>query len=147
MLCSDGNQHRRCLLPRNSGDLQAMIFSYTVFVCLQTRSTFCAMIFQARKLRQLFDFHPILTLGKSKKKFLSLQTSRLLSSVKYFALLISFFSLSEIFFFPLSVFFQKNIRLDSIRSSILLKSNILSSELPEVVIHRCSIPFKWWRTL
>ena len=107
MLCSDGNQHRRCLLPRNSGDLQAMIFSYIVFVCLQTRSKFCAMIFQARKLRQLFDFHPILTLGKSKKKFLSLQTSRLLSSVKYFALLISFFSLSEIFFFPFERIFSK----------------------------------------
>ena len=69
MLCSDGNQHRRYLLPRNSSHFQAKIFKYIVFVRLQIRSTFCAMIFQARKLQYLFDFHPMFILDKSEYKF------------------------------------------------------------------------------
>ena len=69
MLCSDRNQHRRYLLPRNSSHFQAKIFKYIVFVRSQIRSTFCAMIFQARKLQYLFDFHPMFILDKSEYKF------------------------------------------------------------------------------
>ena len=64
------------------------------------------------------------------KKFLSLQTSRLSYSVKHFTSLIRSFSLKEMFSF-VSVFFQKSFRLDS-GGLFLLKSNILSSESPEV---------------
>ena len=41
----------------------------------------------------------------------------------------------------MSVFFQKSIRLDS-AGALLLKSNILLSESPEVAIHRCSRTFQ-----
>ena len=53
-----------------------------------------------------------------------------------------FWTLANLFlhkrcFFFVSLFFQKSIRLDSGGPSSL-KSNILSSELPEAAIHRCS---------
>ena len=50
-VCLDVNWHRRCLLSRNSWNLQAKVFKYIVFERLQIRSLFCDMIFQARKLR------------------------------------------------------------------------------------------------
>ena len=46
----------------------------------------------------------------------------------------------------MSVFFQKSIRLNS-GGPLLLTSNILSSELTEVAIYRCSKLFKWWQNL
>ena len=44
--------------------------------------------------------------------------------------------------FFVSVFFQKSIQLDS-RVSILLKSNVLLSELPEESFTDAQEPFKW----
>ena len=78
-----------------------------------------------------------LSLANQNKSFLSLQTWGLSFSVEYFTLL-----LNQIF--SLYVFceriFSKKLRYDS-GGPLLLKSNILSSESPEVAIHRCSRTF------
>ena len=71
----------------------------------------------------------MLTLGKSEKKFCITSNFAIIVFCKtfYFVLIsVRSFSLQEMFF--VSVFFQKNIRLDS-GAPLLLKSNILSSEL------------------
>ena len=73
----------------------------------------------------------MLILGKSEQKFCITSNFALL--------LIRSFSLKKMF--SVSVFFQKSIRLDS-GGLLLLKSNILSSELSEVAIRRCSRTFQ-----
>ena len=80
------------------------------------------------------------SLENQNKSFLAPKTSWLSFSVKHFTLLMRAFS------FFVSVFLQRSIWLDS-GGPLLLKRNILSSELPEVAIHRCSRIFKLKRIL
>ena len=78
------------------------------------------------------------SLANQYKSFAALQTSWSSFSVKHFTLLMRFFFfiflIRDVF---VRVFFQKSIRLD-LGGPLLLKSNIFSSESPEVAIHRCS---------
>ena len=81
----------------------------------------------------------MLILCKSELKF---------SITSNFAIIVfrkTFYFINQVFVFIrdvffVSVFFQKNIRLDS-GGPLLLKSNVLPSESPEVAIHRYSRTF------
>ena len=75
------------------------------------------------------------SLANQSKRFLSPQTSGFSFSVKHFT---NVFLYKRCFF--VSAFFQKSIWLDS-GVPLLLKRNILSSESPDVAIHRCSRTF------
>ena len=63
------------------------VFWCFVFVCLQIRSTFYFTIFSARKIHQLFDFHPHLVLAKSDEKFYI--DPKFIVFLKHFTLLIT----------------------------------------------------------
>ena len=78
------------------------------------------------------------SLANQNKSFIAFQTSWLSFSVKHFTLLMRYFS-KRCFFG--CTFFQKSIRLDS-GGLLLLESNILSSESPDIAIQRCS---RWLR--
>ena len=137
MRYSNGNQHRMCLLPRVPEIIQSRVSSTWC-------STFVDQIHILNydilgKKFQLFDFHTMLILRKSEKKFSITSNFAIIVFCKtFYFILIRSFSLSERFF--VSVFFQKSIRLNS-GGPLLLTSNILSSELTEVAIYRCSKTF------
>ena len=128
-------------MPRNSLRFAIQGFSSTSSLC-SCRSTF---FFRSMFCRQENFFRYLIStecwsLTNQNKNFLSLETLRLSFSLRHFTLSIRSFSLKDFFF--LSVYFQKRIWLDS-RGPLLFKSNVLSSELPEVSIRRCSRTFRY----
>ena len=134
MLCSDGNKHSKCLLPRIP-EICKPRFSgaLCLYVCRSDPRFIPPYFMREKSISYLISPH-IWSLPNQNKSFILIQTSSY--HFKHFTLLIT----SSLYQRFCEYFFSKEQRFNS-GGLLLLKSNILLSESSEAAIRRCSKTF------
>ena len=104
ILCSDGNKHRKCLLPRNSWDLQPRFSgTFCLYVCRLDLHFIPWYSMREKPINNLISTH-IWSLPNQNKSFILIQISSYF--LKHFTLLITSCLYKRCCFG--SIFFQKS---------------------------------------